>query len=181
MLLLLSLHYGRSQHITTEQDSLLRWIAAQQVVDDPFYDEGLFRSQRINKDERYEDNTLFYSALIANTLLEISVNLPEESGHVIHSIHERVRSNAANYRSRRGRATYNFWQTNPDIPHPNGPVKYQQDKYRLPDDVDDTSTIGLLIQDQDELAEIRKEMVRYTSERKKRVRTTLRPFKKSAA
>jgi len=173
-------YFGLSQQ-SSVQDTLLVWIASQQVVSDTFYNKGHFKSQRIYKKDRYEDNTLFYSTLIAHTLDDISAYTPNEQKAIIDTIYHRVRKNTWRNRSRRGRPTYNFWQSNPDIAHPNGPAKYQQDKYKIPDDFDDTSTIGLMLDDEKEVSDIRQEMIRYTADRKKNVRTTFNRFKKSEA
>ena len=181
LLVFVTIHYGQAQTESTPQDTLLRWIAALQIETDSFYHSGLFPSQRISKKQQYQDNTLFYSGLIANTLNKLVEWVPSDQAMLIDSIRKGVMENTWRYRSRRGRPTYNFWQTDPDIPHPNGPAKYQADKYKIPDDFDDTSTIGLMLQDEEEVASIRKEMVRYTAERKKKVKTVKGPFKKSIA
>lgn len=172
---------GYAQLGNAPNDTLLSWIASKQIKADTFYQEGLFPSQRIGKKDQYEDNTLFYSALIANTLMSLSERVSPEDAELIDSIVLKVQNNMWRYRSRRGRATYNFWQTNPDIPHPNGPAKYQAEKYKIPDDFDDTSMIGLLIHDEEEVRQIRQEMIRYTSARKKKVKTALKPYRRSEA
>ena len=179
-MLTLLLVQGRAQR-SIEPDSLLEWIAAQQVQEDAFYHDGLFESQRIYKKDKYKDNTLFYSALIALNLKSLSAKMSPENQLMIERIYSDVQQNAFRYRSRRGRPTYNFWQTHPDIAHPNGPAKYQKDKYKLPDDFDDTSVIALLLNDSNLSGSIRHEMVRYTTERKKKVRTTFKRFKQSEA
>lgn len=178
--LLLFAQKGYSQERNIERDSLLGWIAAQQVVEDDFYDAGIFKSTRIYGKNQYEDNTLFYSSLIALTLQSLSDKFSLENKLIVDSISAQVVKNVARYRSRRGRPAYNYWQTNPDIPHPDGPEKYQTDKYKLPDDFDDTSMIGLLV-DEGMAQEIREEIVNYTGARKKRVKTTFKRFKKSEA
>lgn len=171
---------GYSQEPSSKGDSLLRWIVSQQVVEDDFYDAGLFKSSRIYGKNQYEDNTLFYSSLIALTLQSLSEKFSLENKLLVDSISSRVVKNVARYESRKGRPTYNYWQTNPDIPHPDGPKKYQTDKYKLPDDFDDTSMIGMLV-DEGRAKEIREEMVNYTIERKMKVKTTFKRFKKSEA
>ena len=162
-------------------DSLLQWIASQQKNGDAFYDDGLFASQRLHKKNVYEDNSLFFSTLIALTLHSIAKETPSESQENIQSIYQGVRKNAFRYRSRRGRATFNYWQTDPDIPHPNAPAKYQTDKYKVPDDFDDTSMIAVLLDSPEFAQEIRQEMVRYTATRKKKVKTTFNRLKRSEA
>ena len=144
--LLLTLLFGKighAQQAKSPNDTLLLWIASKQVKADTFYQEGLFPSQRIGKKGWYEDNTLFYSALIANTLKSLSGRVSPEDAKLIDSIVLKVQKNTWRYRSRRGRATYNFWQTNPDIPHPNGPAKYQTEKYKIPDDFVKISESGI--------------------------------------
>lgn len=179
-LLFLVFHSGLSQNISSPE-SLLDWIAEQQINADAFYDDGLYRTQRIYGKNVYEDNTLFNASLIVLTLNSISDKMSLESQEKIMSIHNGVKQNAFRYLSRKGRPTFNFWQTNPDIPHPGGPEKYQKDKYKLPDDFDDTSLIGLLIDSTEFSLKIRNEMIRYTAERKKKIKTTFNRFKKSEA
>ena len=162
---------GYSQHLH-DADSLLIWIENQQVKSDAFYDAGLFRSERIYGRRTYEDNTLFNASIIALTLQSVSDRMSKGSQERIRRVYDGVRGNAWRYQSRRGRAAFNYWQTDPDIPHPNGPAKYQTDKYKIPDDFDDTSLIGLLLDSAALSMEIRKEMVRYTAAREKKVKTT---------
>lgn len=165
-----------------DQVNVLRKIQSLQVVEDSFYDPGLFRSQRIkgNHKESYEDNSLFYSALIANALESMRSKVSDSEKASIDSIVSGVKQIAEKYRSRRGRHTYNFWQTDPDIPHPSGPDKLNGERYRLPDDFDDTSVIGMLLSDSLQNL-INQEITEYAGSRSDKVKTTFGWFKRSEA
>lgn len=180
-LFFLVLFSGFGQQTQNVQDSLVSWIASQQVESDTFYNDGLFKSRRFYGKNVYDDNTLFYSSLIALTLHSISEQMPPRNRELVDSIYMGVKNNAFRYQSRRGRPAFNYWQTDPDIPHPNGPAKYQTDKYKIPDDFDDTSMIGLLLDSPEFSLKIRNEMTRYTAERRKKVRTTFKRLKTSEA
>lgn len=170
-----------SAQLSIEPDSVLGLLRLQQVEDDTFYHAGLFRSQRILGKKSYQDNSLYYSALIATTLKSLRSKVPREESEIIDEIVAGVKRNIPRYRSRKGRHAYNFWPTAPDIPHPNGPAKYQTDKYKLPDDMDDTSMIGLLISESELTKGIRNEMIAYNKARPKKVKTTYKAYSASEA
>ncbi|MEM6642186.1 MAG: hypothetical protein AAF616_04330 [Bacteroidota bacterium] len=180
-LLLFSGRVGYTQAVAFQQNEVLARIVDLQIEEDLFYDSGLFHTQRHYGKRSYRDNSLFYPTLVALTLRALKDKVPSDQSPIIDQIVTRVRQNAFTYQSRRGRPAFNFWQTNPDIPHPDGPEKYQKEKYKVPDDFDDTSMIGILLDSPQFSWQVREEMVRYTNSRKKKVKTTFKRFKKSEA
>ena len=144
--------FGQPDELTVE--SVLNHIYDSQMKNDPFYNDGLFEVKRTmsTTSDVDDDNTLFYPALVAITLKSVYDNLSKNEKIISDSIIARVNRNSGLYKSRNGRASFNFWQTiPPDIPFPNGSPRFAQIKYRLPDDFDDTSIISLAREPNDSL------------------------------
>ena len=124
---------------------LLEKIESLQVKSDPFYDEGLFKTQRSwFTSNGVEDNNIFITASLVYILKTLKPKLDKRSQEIIDRITDRANSLYKKYINRNGDVTYNFWQTvPPDIPFPNGGFLLTMKKHRLPDDYDDTSIIRL--------------------------------------
>ncbi len=142
-LLLSSAVFG--QYDTAQVTKLLNKVYSKQVVVDKFYDSGLFRTQRIWKDRVMEDNTFFYTASLLYILQQIQPRLTAADQKLIDSLELKALHNIDKYANRKGEASYNFWQTNPDTPHPNGKEKHQQSKHGLPDDLDDSVILASVL------------------------------------
>lgn len=114
-----------------------------QSVGDSFYRDGLFPTERAWYSGTHvrEDNNIFFSALIALNLSQCRSKVAIEDQLVIDSILQRVRHVFPYYQNRNGDITYNFYQTRPDMPFPNLKFFSKKKKFRLPDDMDDTSII----------------------------------------
>ena len=120
---------------------VLQKIESLQIQYDDFYDQGLFPTTRywLNK-QGIDDNNIFPSASLSYILSKIN---GENGNPRIEKIISAVIQNYEKYRSRRGRASYNHWQTiPPDLPFPNS-LLLSKEKYRLPDDLDNTVIIQL--------------------------------------
>jgi hypothetical protein len=122
------------------REFVLSKIESLQVVSDDFYASGLFPVTRTWMGSEVDDNTVFLPAAISYTLQKIHQHNPDER---YLEIIEKINANFENYRSRRGRPAYNFWATKPqDLPFPNSSIM-SKERFRLPDDFDDTSVIQL--------------------------------------
>lgn len=143
---------------------VLKKIRSMQVQNHPFYDEGLFpvaRSWNGTKDP-VDDNTIFFSASIAQTLKELEPFMDLESKMFADSIVRGVIKNIHRYKSRNGAATFNFWQTlGDDLPFPNGNSLISNPKMRLPDDLDTSVIIAMATEDEVLKKRLRTEMVEY--------------------
>ncbi|MEQ8239823.1 MAG: hypothetical protein RIA69_11460 [Cyclobacteriaceae bacterium] len=150
-----------SQYDTAQVAKLVKKVYSMQVVEDNFYDSGLFPTQRIWKGRVMEDNTFFYTASMIYILKQLQPKLSEESASKAELITSRALANVSKYANRKGEASFNFWQTDPDIPHPNGKAKYQKAKHGLPDDLDDSSIIASVLQNDSISAQVRDKMSAY--------------------
>lgn len=134
------------QPVRGQQDTLasrlLREIAAEQIVKDSFYYEGMFRSFRHYGNlhgKVKEDNNIFFTGLIAFTLTELQTRFHGEDSVLCQRILTSARSSFRHFRHSKGRTTYNFWKTNPGIVFPNSRFLGLFKKWHtLPDDIDDT-------------------------------------------
>jgi len=97
-----------------------------------FYPVGTFPSQRYWLSlQGDEDNNVYCTASVAYLLRSVNDRKPNE--RTTRMISQAVQS-FENYRSRRGEAAYNFWQTTgEDLPFPNSSL-FARERYRLPDD-----------------------------------------------
>ena len=172
----------QAQYDTTSVKAVIAKLADMQVQEDPFFDEGLFRSYRKWDDQMVEDNTFSYPATISHWLVTYREQLPPGSQLEAATIIEKVNSNYFRYANRKGEASFNFWQTvAPDLPFPNG-TKFRKHGNRLPDDLDDSAMIAMAISNDSLSHAVREKMVNYAkANNHKEVTSALRPFRKSKA
>ncbi len=154
--------YGVSQYSELEATKKL---GSFQIIEDEFYDAGLFPSQRTwsFSNKSVEDNTIFFTASIISTLRELYPQLVEENRDLVDSIIKRVNPVYDKYKSRNGETAYNFWQTTPpDLPFPNGSKLISNEGARLPDDFDTSILILQALGKNDSLDHLfRKKMISY--------------------
>ena len=126
-------------------DQIIQIIAGLQSKGDKTYAAGLFPSQRVHQWVPYnrEDNNIFFSSLIAYSLLELKPFLDKASQHLAQRIIESVRRVQPYYQHRKGEASYNFWMSNPSQHFPNGWLLRHFQRYVLPDDSDDSCLVHL--------------------------------------
>jgi hypothetical protein len=152
-----------SQYDTAQVTKLINKVYSLQVVDDNFYDEGLFKTQREWGESVMEDNSFFYTASMLYIFQQLYPKLSIENKMIVDTIYARATNNVTKYANRKGEASYNFWQTNPDTPHPNGKAEYRQSKYGLPDDLDDSVIIASILQNDSISILVRGKMVAYAA------------------
>lgn len=133
----------------SQENLILQKINDLQIEQDSFYSKGLFPTEvRRNRQKRtWQDNNIFYSALIAYTLNQSQSDLSEKDKNEVQKIVDNVTSNFPAYSNRKGGPTYNFYQTHPENQFPQFKRLSQKDKFRLPDDLDDTSILVLTLND----------------------------------
>lgn len=136
-----------SQIAWSQENLILQKIKHLQIEQDSFYSPGLFPTEvRRNRQKRtWQDNNIFYSALIAYTLNQSQSDLSEKDNNEVLKLVDSVTSNFSAYRNRKGGPTYNFYQTHPENQFPQFKRLSQKDKFRLPDDLDDTSILYLAL------------------------------------
>ncbi|HEY9256849.1 hypothetical protein [Chitinophaga sp.] len=139
---------------TAQQDSfssrLLHEIAREQVASDSFYFAGMFPSQRYYgrpNGKMKQDNNIFFTGLIAMTLGEIQYQFTGADSVLCRQIRSKACATFPNFRHQSGRATFNFWRTNPSMVFPNSRFLNLFRKWHsLPDDIDDTAILLLAMQ-----------------------------------
>jgi 4-hydroxybenzoate polyprenyltransferase len=126
---------------------------------DGFYPIGVFPSQRYwLSQEAEEDNNIFSTSSAAYILRSTDERRPNKRARAV--VNLAVHS-FEKYRSRRGKPTYNFWQSGPDhMPFPNS-ILLARDPVRLPDDYDDTALIQLARGDNTMDQSVRNKMVEF--------------------
>lgn len=140
-----------------------------QTKESGFYPVGTFPSQRYwLSAQGEEDNNVYCTASIAYVLRSVNERKPDDRAERL--MNQATRS-FENYRSRRGEAAYNFWQTiEEDLPFPNSSL-LARERFRLPDDYG-VSAMVQLARGRHPLDEpVRAKMVTYA----------LRPERKSVA
>lgn len=107
---------------------------------------GLFPSYRVNRGLLYRrmDENFFFTAIICYVLQTYRGKLPVPNQKIIDSILNSARPARRLFRNKDGKATYNFYRTQPTNHFPNGYFLSRFDYFRLADDADDTAMINLV-------------------------------------
>lgn len=182
LLLGLFMFYGKVHGQSPKVDSLLLSINHLQVKrSDSNYACGMFRSQRNYlsiKRKSWQDNNIFFTALIVWTLKEMRPYLSMKNQQICDSIMIGATSNYYLYQNKDGGPTYNFWQTNPSRHFPNSAYFSKKKKYILPDDLDDTSIIYLSMDFNDSLKKAVKKLIFENANNEKgKIRNTKRKYR----
>lgn len=160
----------------SEADSLINAITELQTKENGFYSIGQFPSQR-GRCKRKEDNTIFFSSLIAFTLKGIQEQFEPLQAKKIDSICKQVRMNYIDYQNTSGVKTYNFWRTNPAGFFPNSTLLSHCSAFHLPDDADCTSMIYLTDSSlASETAWLHQKLTEHANESKLRIKNTFRRY-----
>lgn len=170
-------------NVNAQDISIMSRIEALQCQHDSFYHAGQFPSQRLSAGERktVEDNNIFFTALINYTLQKIKDSLSENDQMRADSILFKSKETYKYYRSRNGDITCNFYQIHPECPFPNTRLISKVKKFRLPDDLDDTSIIYLSLQTSDSLNEALRQKINCQSGSSKKIRSTFKKYRSSKA
>lgn len=162
-------------------DVLLTEIEQRQITDsNRYYPAGLFPTIRSNRQLGYhrQDSNIYFSALIALTLLDLSPNLTGPQQQRIEKIVGRVIGLFPRFRSTRHPSLYNFYQRNPPAHYPNGFFLSKMKHFELADDADDTCMISLVLQRVGELKttdveQIREQLIEFSNQKRKCIQSSL--------
>lgn len=115
---------------------LLKTIQAMQSDGSGFYAKGLFPSQRFHYflPFKREDDNLYFTALIAFTLSELRNLVPIQEQDRTDEMISLALRNYHRYKSLTGENLYNFYQTTPPKPFPNGHLLKRFERSQLADD-----------------------------------------------
>jgi hypothetical protein len=157
---------------------LINRIENLQIKDDSkYYSMGLFPSSRSNQAIGYkrEDSNIYYSALIAYTLLNVFDYFTTDQKIRVKSISDKVIENFPKYKSKRDPILYNFYKTNPSDHYPNGHFFSKFKHFELADDADDTCIITLTLQSKggvelSQIQSIRKYLLKFSNLNRKKIK-----------
>jgi hypothetical protein len=119
----------------------LKLLAELQSKGDEFTQPGIFPGQRFNPTwgsyERQENN-IFFALTILHLLKRIQPFLPEEGQQIIENIDHNVKSIFHYYLNPFDGLSVNYWPRFPAGHFPNGYFYHLSDRFKAPDDIDDT-------------------------------------------
>ncbi len=122
-------------------ESLLKQLQSEQTES---YDrlKGLFPSSRSHPwGYRREDYSAYFTSTLLHSLMRLEPFLNPDESTILESIRIKACDGVAPFQNKQGLARYNFWQTNPGRHFPNGKLFGRWDRFRPPDDVDDSVMI----------------------------------------
>lgn len=165
----------------SEIDHYLQKITELQADTDSFYTQGMIPSERYfgKPNKTVQDNNIFFSALTAlnlqNCIRYMSDNQTKKAEQIISDI----RKNYPYYKNRNGECSYNFWKIRPEEQFfPNNAFFSKLERFRLADDLDDTSVIYLTKKNNDSLNKVlKKRMIRHTNLYRKKIFTTFKRYR----
>lgn len=141
---------------------LLAKLEQMQVSEDSFYYRGSFPTyRRYGAAERLkEDNSVFFTGLVAFTLKELEPYLDQTARVICDSIITRAQESYPHFRNTEGRPTFNFWRTEPPLVFPNSWfLNHFNESNQLPDDLDDTAMLWLTMDPSDSVVRLVKELM----------------------
>lgn len=142
----------------------LKRIAALQCSQHKIYSDGLFPAVRTWLGGLYsrKDNTAFFSACIGFTLLRYMDRFTDEEALWARSIIDKMKPAFARFKNKDNHSSYNFWMTIPGGQFPGGYIAYRLAFFMIPDDIDDSALIHLVLEHSDkEKVALREKMIRY--------------------
>lgn len=166
-------------------DSLLHKIETWQVKADGFYYAGTFPTYRRygESGKLKEDNSIFYTGLIAFTLKEILPELNPAQQIICDTIIQRSIRSYTHFKNRNGQPTFNFWREEPPLVFPNSWFLSHFNKTNdLPDDLDDTSILWLSMNPADSLEKLIKRLMDLHANGERRwIRNTYKRYRRIRA
>ncbi len=125
------------------------------------------------------DDNIFFTGLVVFTLRYLYPDLDKPSQNICDSVFADAASVYTRFQNRKGRATYNFWQTDePEIFPNSGWLNLFNKSQALPDDMDVTSIILLAANETDStVAQVHRLMQEYANSNRKRIKSSLPDYK----
>lgn len=165
-------------------DTLIQKIEDLQIKEkSEFYNLGMFPTQRSNRFLGYcrEDSNIYYTALIAFTILPLLENCSNEQQEKLNNIIINIRRNYSSYANTQTPSIYNFYQTNPPNYYPNGYFLSKFKHFKLADDADDTCIISMTLEgehrNKSEIHFIREQLVKFSNLHLKKITATFTKYK----
>lgn len=142
-----------------------------------------YRQYHHKKDVFKNDDNIFFTGLVVFTLQYLYPSLDKHSQTICDTIFSHAAPLYARHRNRKGRSTYNFWQTDkPEIFPDGGWLNLFNKRQALPDDMDVTAIVLLADDAADStIRQVHLLMQDYTGRQSKKARSTLPAYKNSRA
>ncbi|HRG58870.1 MAG TPA: hypothetical protein PK323_07900 [Bacteroidia bacterium] len=127
-------------------------ISQLQITESKYFTKGLFETKRVWARGLYQrkDNTGFFAASIGFTLLRYHSLYTKEEYELVNKILKNIEKALPSFRNKDGHASYNFWQTKPSKHFPGGYFAHMFKFFMIPDDIDDSSIIHLVLKHSNE-------------------------------
>lgn len=171
--------FAQNKNREKQIDSLINELVKEQAGS-PLFATGIFPSYRFQSKgkERFADDNIFFSGIIAMRLMRLEDKIPEASKNKVKLLLENVRYASKAYENKYGRISYNFWQTKPVKQFPNDPKLSKKTRYHIPDDADDSAILFLVNNKSKEQVSALKKMIEENIPGKKRkIHNTLAQFR----
>lgn len=142
----------------------LQSISQLQISESKYFTKGLFETKRVWARGLYQrkDNTGFFAASIGFTLLRYQSLYTKEEFALVNKILKHIEKALPSFRNKDGHASYNFWQTKPSKHFPGGYFAHKFKFFMIPDDIDDSSIIHLVLKHSiEEQRSLKKKMEQY--------------------
>jgi hypothetical protein len=161
---------------------LLQRLDYLQVNHAAYFPQGIFPSYRqySTKDHPFkDDDNIFFTGITGLTLQQLRPYFQQEDQIICDSIIQRIKTIAPKFKNAKGRNTYNFWRTDTPKIFPNGGwLNVFNHSFALPDDLDDTAVMLLVLKESDSVfAEVHQLMQSFTNKAENPARTTLSAYK----
>lgn len=168
------------------ENYLLERIAHHQVKKDNFFLPGIYPSYINNKEkykERKKDLTIFYNALIDETLQQIYPKLSQENKTAVSSLLANSKKLYPRFKNQKGRNTYNFWIRDSAYKFPySWWIPLIKKDPNVPDDMDDSSLSHLALNShKDSAAEVHKTLQTFTNKAFQPLKTAEKMYRQEKA
>jgi len=154
---------------------VLERIREQQLsANKKYFNKGIFPSFRKNNTLKllHPDDNIFFSASILFILKSHENQISQEEKVIISEIKEDLLPNIHSYSNKSDRESFNFWQKKPHKHFPNGILAHQLKKFILPDDIDTSSLIHLILNsDKTTIESLRTSMANHANLVKHKIKT----------
>ena len=132
------------------------------------------------KHTQEEDNTVYFSSLIAFTLKGTEKYASSKNKRTIDSVVQQITKNYKFYRNTKDSITYNFWNTAPEQHFPHS-ILGKKKKFQLPDDADCTSIIYLSDDKINEITVLKQKLQQHANSKEHPIKNIFARYKKYAA
>jgi hypothetical protein len=148
-------------NLVLDQLQLIYQLQVKQQGDFP---NGLYAAERVWAKGMYKrkDTTAFFTACIGLTLIRYQKYFEQAEQKLVNEIIQNMKPAFALFRNKDGHASYNFWQTQPSKHFPGGYFANRFKFFMIPDDIDDSAMIHLVLRhSREEQLSLKDKMITY--------------------